>query len=106
MAHDTTIAGYYLNSSGAWVSSQTTTSANNYLSSNKYVDNNSNGIIKGSKNYIYHVPGSKYYDKTTNVVQWFKTVEEAEAAGYKAPEKYKYNVPETYLYLKKQENVI
>lgn len=88
MAHDITIDGCYLNSSGAWVTKETTRT-NNYTStsSNKYVDSSGNGLIKGSKNNIYHVPGSKYYDKTTNIAQWFKSVEEAEAAGYRAPEK-------------------
>lgn len=43
------------------------------------------GLIKGSQNGIYHVPGSKYYNRTKNVVQWFNTVEEAIAAGYRAP---------------------
>lgn len=86
MAHDTTIEGFYLNSSGARVSSkETNTISNNYSNSNSYVNTNGQGLIKGSKSHIYHVPGSKYYDKTTNVVQWFKTIEEAEAAGYRAP---------------------
>lgn len=44
-----------------------------------------NGLIKGSANKIYHVPGSAYYDQTTNPVEWFKTIQEAEAAGYRAP---------------------
>lgn len=52
---------------------------------NQYVDSNGKGLIKGSKSKIYHVPGSKDYDKTTNVVEWFKTIEEAEAAGYRTP---------------------
>lgn len=51
----------------------------------EYVDANGNGLIKGSNNGIYHVPGSRYYDKTTNPAAWFKTVEEAEHAGYRAP---------------------
>ncbi|EOH88523.1 DNA/RNA non-specific endonuclease [Enterococcus pallens] len=51
----------------------------------EYVDANGNGLIKGSKNGIYHIPGSQYYDRTTNPVAWFKTVEEAERAGYRAP---------------------
>lgn len=51
----------------------------------EYVDTNGNGLIKGSNNGIYHVPGSRYYDKTTNPAAWFKTVEEAERAGYRAP---------------------
>lgn len=98
MAHDTTIDGCYLNSAGAWTTSiptQNTTSYNangnlgtsSYSAGNQYVDANGNGLIKGSKSHIYHVPGSTYYNKTTNVVQWFKTVEEAEAAGYRAPER-------------------
>ncbi|WP_442879771.1 sunset domain-containing protein [Carnobacterium sp.] len=28
-----------------------------------------------------------YYDRTTNVVQWFNTIEEAVAAGYRAPKR-------------------
>ncbi|MGO3596883.1 MAG: sunset domain-containing protein [Enterococcus faecalis] len=44
-----------------------------------------NALIKGSRNGIYHVPGSRYYNRTTNPVAWFSTVEEAEAAGYRAP---------------------
>ncbi|CRH21104.1 Prophage Lp1 protein 65 (fragment) [Carnobacterium maltaromaticum] len=45
------------------------------------------GLIKGSENGIYHTPGSTYYDRTTNVVQWFNTIEEAVAAGYRAPKR-------------------
>lgn len=44
-----------------------------------------NALIKGSRNGIYHVPGSRYYNRTTNPVAWSSTVEEAEAAGYRAP---------------------
>lgn len=51
----------------------------------EYVDANGNGLIKGSNNGIYHVPGSRYYDKTTNPAALFKTVDEAERAGYRAP---------------------
>lgn len=98
MAHDTTIDGSYLNSAGAWTTSipvtPTTTSYNNGNSGSsnssgdvQYVDSNGNGLIKGSKTHIYHTPGSTYYNKTTNVAQWFKTVKEAEAAGYRAPER-------------------
>lgn len=50
-----------------------------------YVNSQGQGLIKGSKQGIYHVPGSKYYNKTKNVVRWFKTVSEAQAAGYRAP---------------------
>lgn len=66
-------------------SNQTTTTQDSNSGSNKYIDSNGNGLIKGSQSKIYHVPGSKYYDTTKNVVQWFKSVEEAEAAGYRAP---------------------
>lgn len=52
-----------------------------------YVDQNGDGTIKGSVNQIYHLPGSTYYSRTKNVAQWFKTVEDAEAAGYRAPER-------------------
>ncbi|SFE90566.1 hypothetical protein SAMN05428981_1107 [Bacillus sp. OV194] len=41
--------------------------------------------IKGSENGIYHVPGSTYYSRTTNVVEWFCSTAEAEEAGYRAP---------------------
>ncbi|WP_444327173.1 sunset domain-containing protein [Oenococcus oeni] len=42
-------------------------------------------MIKGSVDHIYHVPGSTYYNRTKNVVQWFKTVSDAVKAGYRAP---------------------
>ncbi|UYZ34965.1 N-acetylmuramoyl-L-alanine amidase family protein [Clostridium beijerinckii] len=105
MASNTTVDGYYLSSSGAMedkssnvdsssssVSSNSSNSNSGTVKSsssggNQYVDANGNGLIKGSKNHIYHVPGSTYYSRTKNVEQWFKTVEEAEAAGYRAPEK-------------------
>ena len=51
----------------------------------QYVDANGNGLIKGSKNHIYHLPGTQYYDRTTSPAAMFKTVAEAEAAGYRAP---------------------
>lgn len=51
----------------------------------QYVDANGTGLIKGSNNGIYHVPGSQYYERTTNPAAWFKTISEAEAAGYRAP---------------------
>lgn len=57
----------------------------NPVATGQYVDANGNGLIKGSKNGIYHVPGSTYYDRTTNPAAWFKSVSEAEAAGYRAP---------------------
>lgn len=51
----------------------------------EYVDENGNGLIKGSNSGIYHVPGSTYYNRTTNPKQMFKKVREAVAAGYRAP---------------------
>ncbi|MCF1627473.1 hypothetical protein [Tetragenococcus koreensis] len=54
-------------------------------SGDQYVDENGNGLIKGSKSKIYHVPGSQYYDQTTNPERTFKSIEEAEDAGYRAP---------------------
>lgn len=54
-------------------------------SAGEYVDANGQGLIKGSKNGIYHVPGSQYYNRTTKPVAMFKTIAEAEAAGYRAP---------------------
>lgn len=53
--------------------------------SGEYVDANGNGLIKGSSSGIYHVPDSRYYDRTTNPVEMFKTIQEAEQAGYRAP---------------------
>lgn len=53
----------------------------------QYVDENGNGLIKGSNSGIYHVPGSTYYKRTTNPATWFKSIEEAEAAGYRAPKR-------------------
>lgn len=50
-----------------------------------YIDKQGNGLIKGSKSGIYHVPGSAYYEDTTNPKEWFKTIAEAKAAGYRAP---------------------
>ncbi|WP_205825189.1 hypothetical protein [Bacillus sp. RO1] len=43
-------------------------------------------LIKANKNargeYIYHVPGGVFYDRTTPV-EWFHTEEEAQAKGYR-----------------------
>lgn len=51
-----------------------------------YVDSAGKGQIKGNINSkgekIYHLPGGAYYDKTVPE-QWFKTEEEAQAAGYR-----------------------
>ena len=63
--------------------SNTTTSTNSSQPSEAATDCN----IKGSKNGIYHVPGSTYYSRTKNVVRWFCSPEEAENAGYKAPKR-------------------
>lgn len=94
MAHDTTIDGCYLNSSGAWTNTIPAQNTNSNSSSGsysyggtQYVDANGSGLIKGTSAHIYHVPGSTYYNRTKNVERWFKTVEEAEAAGYRAPER-------------------
>ncbi|MGX7393462.1 sunset domain-containing protein [Carnobacterium mobile] len=54
-------------------------------SAGSYVDAQVNGLIKGSSSGIYHVPGSTYYDRTTNPVAYFTSIEEAQAAGYRAP---------------------
>jgi hypothetical protein len=42
--------------------------------------------IKGSKNGLYHLPGSTYYTRT-NAVICFDSEAHAKAAGYKKPEK-------------------
>lgn len=69
----------------------TTSTAN---SGNQYVDSNGKGLIKGNTSKttgekIYHVPNSTYYDSTKieDTERWFKTVQEAEAAGYRAPKR-------------------
>lgn len=50
---------------------------------------NNNGKIIGDKDSkIYHVPGSRYYQKELQKLsnnEYFNTVEEAERAGYRAP---------------------
>lgn len=60
----------------------------------EHIDGNGNGLIKGNTNKktgekIYHIPGSTYYDRTKieDTEMWFKTEEEAKAAGYRAPKK-------------------
>lgn len=100
MASNTTVDGYNLSANGAMqeksssnLNTNTNTNSNVKPNTNvnsggrQYVDSNGKGLIKGSVNHIYHIPGSTYYTRTKNVAQWFKTVEEAEAAGYRAPEK-------------------
>lgn len=49
----------------------------------KYVDSRGNGLIKGSRQKIYHIPGSQYYDQTTSPIRMFKTEIEAFKAGFK-----------------------
>ena len=53
--------------------------------SEEYVDENGNGLIKGSNSGIYHVPGSTHYNRTTSPKEMFKTEQEAKDAGYRAP---------------------
>lgn len=77
--------GKNYNTSASSKENVTSNVQNSNFNNNQYVDSNGNGLIKGSQSKIYHVPGSKYYNSTKNVVKWFKTIEEAEAAGYRAP---------------------
>lgn len=67
---------------GTSSSSQASTSSST-SSDKEYVDSSGKGLIKGSKSGVYHLPGSKYYDNTTNPRAWFKTIEEAKKAGYR-----------------------
>ncbi len=81
--------GYHTNAQSAQTPSPqapapATTNANGET---QYVDANGNGLIKGSSSGIYHIPGSKYYEKTTHPVRMFKTISEAEQAGYRAPKR-------------------
>lgn len=48
-----------------------------------YVDKKGKGLIKGSKQKIYHLPGSQYYNQTTKPIRMFKTEVEAFKAGFK-----------------------
>lgn len=63
--------------------SNTTNSSSSENPAKQYVDENGKGLIKGSNSGVYHLPGSKYYDNTTNPKAWFKTIEEAKRAGYR-----------------------
>ncbi|MGM0103776.1 hypothetical protein IGI89_003032 [Enterococcus sp. AZ141] len=49
----------------------------------KYVDKRGKGLIEGSKQKIYHIPGSQYYNKTTSPILMFKTEVEAYKAGFR-----------------------
>jgi len=70
-------------SSTIGTSKQDTTASSTASPNEEYADSNGKGLIKGSKSGIYHLPGSKYYDKTTNPKAWFKTIDEAKKAGYR-----------------------
>jgi DNA-entry nuclease len=69
----------------ATTSTSTKNSASTSEDEKEYVDAKGNGLIKGSKNGIYHLPGTRGYEQTTNPKEWFKTIAEAKAAGYRAP---------------------
>ncbi|KAB2954669.1 thermonuclease family protein [Heliorestis acidaminivorans] len=47
-----------------------------------YVDEKGEGLIKVSRNGIYHLPGTTYYERT-NAVELYKTEREALDAGYR-----------------------
>lgn len=68
------------------VLAQTTVKASSMGSGDE--SNGNNDKIIGDKNSkIYHVPGSTYYDKeieNLNNNEYFNTIQEAEAAGYRA----------------------
>ncbi|ASS63118.1 MULTISPECIES: sunset domain-containing protein [Bacillus] len=68
------------------------TAQNNAPSSGGHAETKASGTsqgcdIKGSRNGIYHTPGSTYYNRTTEPAEMFCSVEEAEAAGYRAPKR-------------------
>ncbi|MGG5372655.1 DNA/RNA non-specific endonuclease [Enterococcus sp. AZ196] len=63
--------------------SASTSASSTTPSEKEYVDSEGKGLIKGSKSGVYHLPGSKYYNNTTNPRAWFKTIEEAKRAGYR-----------------------
>lgn len=73
-------------SSGGSSSPSGSASTNTSSSSSGSTSTNSGDCnIKGSVNGIYHTPSSRSYSRTKNVVQWFCSAEEAQAAGYRAP---------------------
>lgn len=41
--------------------------------------------IRGSANYIYHVPGSSHYDRVTTPIACFESVEQAKEAKFRSP---------------------
>ncbi|MEC1263104.1 hypothetical protein P9D34_22300 [Bacillus swezeyi] len=67
--------------------SATAPSNNSGDSSENTAQSNQECKIKGSVNHIYHTPGSTYYNRTKNVVQWFCSEKEARAAGYSPPKR-------------------
>ena len=75
-------------SSGTNTTNTPNTSNNNGNANTSPAPSNANheGEIKGNINSkgekIYHVPGGAYYDRTV-AEEWFKTEEEAQAAGYR-----------------------
>lgn len=77
--------GTSTSSTGASNTSESSASQNSSNASSS--SSTGNGKIKGNINSkgekIYHVPGGAFYDKT-NAEEYFDTVEEAEAAGYRA----------------------
>lgn len=74
-------------SSSSNSTSSSSGAATNTSSSPSSSSNSSECNIKGSNSGIYHTPSSSYYNRTTNVAQWFCSVEEAQAAGYRAPKR-------------------
>lgn len=61
-------------------------SASSATDQKMYVDSSGQGLIKGNLNSkgekIYHLPGGTNYTRT-NPEMWFKTEEEAQAAGFR-----------------------
>lgn len=73
----------YADGTSTTVSTSQSSTSTSVSNEKEYVDDTGQGLIKGSKSGVYHLPGSKYYDKTTNPRAWFKTIEEAKKAGYR-----------------------
>lgn len=62
------------------------TAYNAFRDANKrYVNARGVGLIKGSSNRIYHIPGSQYYNQTTRPIRLFQTENQAIQAGFRAP---------------------
>lgn len=73
----------YADGTSTTVSTSQSSTSTSVSNEKEYIDDKGQGLIKGSKSGVYHLPGSKYYDKTTNPRAWFKTIEEAKKAGYR-----------------------